>query len=412
MDFIEHAYRLAQAGTPFVLATVVRAERPTSAKAGARGIVTADGTLAGWVGGSCAEPTVIREARRALADGEPRLLRLCPPEKMTGLKQPGVVETVLTCASGGTLEIYLEPHLAQPHLIVISHQPIAEALTTLGTGLGFAVTVAGMDARPERFPQARRVLADLEFGELGVTPNSYIVVASHGNYDEDALEWALRTDAAYVALVASPKRAASVRAYLVESGLSAAQLARLKAPAGLDLGAATPEEIALSVLAEVVQLRRKGATDDRRPTTEGVAGTQAALVLTEDEGRRTKDGEAGGGHVHHAREAGVHAHHEAHPLEAHEYMPDDHHEHAGHGQPVPPEHSDHAGHEHHDEHDHSTHAPSAAAQPGTAIDPVCGMVVEIAGARYTAEHAGQTYYFCCPGCRRTFQKDPAKYVTA
>ncbi len=370
MDYIEHAYRLAQAGVPFVLATVVRAERPTSAKPGARGIVTADGTLTGWVGGSCAEPTVIREARRALADGEPRLLRLCPPEKMTGQPQPGVVETVLTCASGGTLEIYLEPHLAQPQLIVISHQPIAQTLTTVGAALGFAVTVAGVDARPERFPQARRVLADLKFDELAVTPNSFIVVASHGNYDEDALEWALSTEAAYVALVASPKRAESVRAYLAESGLSAEQLARLKAPAGLDLGAATPEEIALSVLAEVVQMRRKGTT---------------AESATKDERRRTNGGGPRGEHEH----AG-HAHPAPHPPEAHEHMSHDHHDQAA---PEP------AGHAH-------------PAEPGTAIDPVCGMTVEIAGARYTAEHAGQIYYFCCPGCRRTFQKDPAKYVTA
>ena len=370
MDFIEHAYKLAQAGTPFVLATVVRAERPTSAKPGARGIVSADGQLTGWVGGSCAEPTVIREARRALADGEPRLLRLCPPEKMTGQPQPGVVETVLTCASGGTLEIYLEPHLAQPQLIVISHQPIAETLTAVGAALGFAVTVAGVDARPERFPQARRVLADLKFDELAATPNSFIVVASHGNYDEDALEWALRTDAAYVALVASPKRAVSVRAYLAESGLSAAQLGRLKAPAGLDLGAVTPEEIALSVLAEVVQVRRRGTT--------GAAPTTTVLGPAINQGGITKVNEPSSEHEHH-----------------------DHSDHADHDH----EHHDHAGHEH--------PAPSAGAPAeGTAIDPVCGMTVEIATARYTVEHTGRIFYFCAPGCKRSFQQDPAQYVTA
>jgi xanthine dehydrogenase accessory factor len=328
-DYLDHAQRLRQAGQPFVLATVVRAERPTSAKPGARGLVTADGKLHGWVGGSCAEPTVIREAKRALADGEPRLLRLCPPERMTGQQQPGVVETVLTCASGGTLEIYLEPHLAQPQLVVISHQPIAQALTAVGAALGFAVTVAGVEATPERFPQARRVLADLKFDALTVTPHTYIVVASHGNYDEDALEWALRTDAAYIALVASPRRAASVRAYLAESGLSTEQLARLKAPAGLDLGAVTPEEIALSVLAEIVQVRRQ-----RTGAPHGTRTTQ-----------------------------------------------------------------------------HDSPGPDTS-EPPTAIDPVCGMTVEMAGARYTAEHAGQTYYFCCPACRRTFQKDPAKYAPA
>jgi xanthine dehydrogenase accessory factor len=272
----------------------------------------------------------------------------------------------------------------------------------VGAALGFAVTVAGVDARPERFPQARRVLADLKFDELAVTPNSYIVVASHGNYDEDALEWALGTEAAYVALVASPKRAAAVRAYLAESGLSEAQLGRLKAPAGLDLGAVTPEEIALSVLAEIVQARRRGTT--------------GAVDETKDEpheemwgkGQMTKDGEPSGEHEHHD-----HGEHAPHPPEAHEYMSHEHHdrdahaghahsaeaepEHAGHAHhaPHPPEAHAHMSHAHHDHDAHAGHAQPA--EPGTAIDPVCGMTVEMAGARYTAEHAGQTYYFCCPG---------------
>jgi xanthine dehydrogenase accessory factor len=248
-DYLEHAHHLRAAGHPFVIATVVRAERPTSAKPGATAIVTADGQLTGWVGGSCAAPTVIREALRALQDGQPVLLRMGPPDPANPAvsgrgEAPGVIERAMTCISGGTLDIYLEPHLAQPLLVAISHLPIAEALASLGKGLGYAVTVAGIDATPDSFPQADRVLNGLDFGQIPLRPQTYIVVASHGNYDEEALTWALSTGASYVALVASPKRARAVVETLRETGIPDERLARLKFPAGLDIGAVTPEEIA------------------------------------------------------------------------------------------------------------------------------------------------------------------------
>ena len=256
-DHLDQAHALQNSGQPFALATVVRAERPTSAKAGAKAIITADGALRGWVGGSCAQPTVIREALKALQDGQPRLVRLCPPEKLGREPQNGVVEVALTCISGGTLEVYIEPHLPRPQLVVVSHLPIAEALVALGRGLGYTTAVLGLDVTPERFPQADLVLDRLDFARITLTPQTYVVVATHGNYDEEALEWALNLQAEYVALVASRKRAESVLQYLRETGLADERLNRLKYPAGLDIGASTPEEIALSILAEIVQLRRR-----------------------------------------------------------------------------------------------------------------------------------------------------------
>jgi xanthine dehydrogenase accessory factor len=255
-DYLERAHALEQAGQAFALAVVVRAEKPTSAKAGASAIITADGALAGWVGGSCAQPSVIREALKALQDGVPRLLRLCPPEAMGRAPQAGVVEVALTCISGGTLEVYIEPHLSRPHLIAVGHLPVVEALAALGKGLTYTVSVIGLDATRERFPSVDLVLDRLDFSQVRVTPQTYVVVATHGNYDEEALEWALNTEAAYVALVASRKRAEAVVQYLRDSGLAPERLARLKYPAGLDIGASTPEEIALSILAEIVQARR------------------------------------------------------------------------------------------------------------------------------------------------------------
>jgi xanthine dehydrogenase accessory factor len=317
---LQLAYELDRAGHSFVLATVVRAEKPTSAKSGAKAIVTTDGALTGWVGGSCAQPTVVREALKALQDGEPRLMRLCPPEKLGAAPQEGVVEVALTCISGGTLEVYIEPHLPRPHLVVVGHLPIAEALSRLSSALDYEVTVMGLDVTPDRFPGADRVLDRLDFSSLQLTPQAYVVVATHGNYDEDALEGALRSDAAYVALVASRARAEAIRQYLRESGLHDDALARLNAPAGLDLGAVTPEEIALSILAEIVQLRR-------RPTEQ-------------------------------------------------------------------------------------LHAQLPVMQPVEATDVVCGMLVDIATARYTSDYGGQAYYFCSAGCQRSFEKQPEKYVTA
>ena len=348
-DYLEHAHQLRSAGQPFVIATVVRAERPTSAKPGATAIVTADGQLTGWVGGSCAQPTVIRESLRVLQDGQPVLLRMGPPEQLSGRADAsGVIERAMTCISGGTLDIYLEPHLAQPLLVAISHLPIAEALAALGKGLGYAVTVAGLDAAPERFPQADQVLDGLEFARIALRPQTYIVVASHGNYDEEALTWALGTAAAYVALVASPKRARSVVEALRELGVPEAQLARLKFPAGLDIGAVTPEEIALSILAETVQLRRRPAA--------------------------------------HAEPAAEPHHHDHGPHDGHPAVET----------PAAP---------------HASGTGRLIAPSVEALDPVCGMTVEVATARYTSEYQGQTYYFCAASCKRSFEKEPGKYVT-
>jgi xanthine dehydrogenase accessory factor len=363
-DLLDLAHDLRAAGQPFALATVVRAEKPTSAKAGARALITADGRLTGWIGGNCAEPAVIRESLRSLQAGEPLLLRLCPPDRLAGQEAPGVRELALTCASGGVLEIYIEPHLAQPQLVVVSHMPIAAALASLGQALGYAVTVVGVDATPERFPQARRVVPDLDFEQVDLRPQTFIVVASHGNYDEDALAWALGAPAAYVALVASPRRAEAVRQYLREIGVDEAALARLKCPAGLDLGAVTPEEIALSILAETVQLRRQGAPVPAAPEP----------------------------HHHDHAEHGQPSDHQGHPVPGE--------------QPHPPA----AEHHHHHAPDRVPLSMAQVTVPATAIDPVCGMEVTLEGARHTAQHAGQTYYFCCPGCQRSFEKEPEKYL--
>ena len=281
MDFLEKMKELRDQGEPFVLATVVRIERPTSAKPGAKAIITGDGAMTGWIGGSCAEPSVRREAVKVLQEGNPRLLRISPPEKLGQSPQDGVTEIPMTCMSGGTIEVYLEPYLTLPHLVVIGHQALAEALVTMGRALDYQVTVMGENVTPERFPQADHVIEGMGFEKLVFTPNMFVIVASHGNYDELALEAALPSKAGYVALVASKKRATSIQKYLSQDGIAPEALARLRYPAGLDFGASTPPEIALSILAEVIQLRRRGLaapTLVEKETMEEKKDTQSTTI--------------------------------------------------------------------------------------------------------------------------------------
>jgi xanthine dehydrogenase accessory factor len=280
-DLFARASELAAAGRPFAFATVVAVARPTSARPGAHGIVHPDGTIEGWVGGSCAQPVVVREALRALADGQPRLLRLSKDPPGEGRRADGIIELVMTCHSGGTLEIYVEPNLPAPLLWIAGTTPIAGALTELGAAAGFRVTLFDPVADAAAFPAAEHVRTDTNLVAVEPAASPYIVVATQGQWDEEALAGALRRDARYVGLVASPTRAIAVRAWLrEETGLAEDRLAALRAPAGMDLGAETAEEIALSILAELVQVRRGRADFVASPGPATIAGEASAAFVT------------------------------------------------------------------------------------------------------------------------------------
>ena len=275
------AAELESAGRPFVVATVVAVARPTSARPGATGIVHPDGTIEGWVGGSCAQPVVVREALHALGDAQPRLLRLSKDGPAEGRRGDGVIELVMTCHSGGTLEIYVEPHLPAPLLWVAGTTPIAGALATLAAASGWRVTVFDAVATAEDFPAAELVSQETALGRVEPEASPYIVVATQGVWDEEALAAGLRRNASYVGLVASPTRANVVRQWLRdETGLAEDRLAALRAPAGIDLGAETAEEIALSILAELVQVRRGRASFVASPGPATLAGQSAGATVT------------------------------------------------------------------------------------------------------------------------------------
>jgi len=249
-SFFELAAELLARREPFATATVVRADRPTSAKPGAKAIITPDGKLTGWIGGSCAAPVVIREAVAAIVDGETRLIEI---SKTSAAPRPGVRHFPMTCHSGGTLEIHIEPLLPTEQLVILGKTPVARALAALGSALGRYVVVAEPNVNAVDFPTADRITSEL--ADINVDERTSIVIAMRGDADEDPAEEALKTPASYIGLVASRTRGDVIRDTLARRGLSEGQLRRLVYPAGLDVGHASDEEIALSILAQILMIR-------------------------------------------------------------------------------------------------------------------------------------------------------------
>ena len=274
IDLFPEMFELRRAGEPFAVATVVRVEKPISAKPGDKGIIKADGSLEGWIGGGCAQDTVIREAKKAIRDGEPRLLRLVGKGAIAE-KSEGVIDFPITCHSGGTLDVYIEPVLPPPQLILLGNSPVAVTLAKLAHVMDLRIDVLDPSATRDQFPNAATVSNEINLDSIPIHPISFIVVATQGHDDELALEAAVRSKVPFIEFVASRKKLASRVEYLRERGLGDDQIARIKAPAGLDLGAVTSDEIAVSILAEMVQVHRKHLAPE---------GVEAAQALDTVEG--------------------------------------------------------------------------------------------------------------------------------
>lgn len=243
---------------PFALATVVRAVRPTSGRPGYQAIIRDDGTHVGWVGGACTEHLLISEAKAAMAAGVPRLLRVSP-EPDASTPEEGVVNRAMTCQSGGTVEIFIDPNLPKPNLLIVGDSPVATSLAALGPLLGYRVVLVAPGGEASEMPEADVFVSDLEQIGAHLTTDTYAVVASMGKYDEAGLTPIARGTVAFVGLVASRKRAQSVFAAIREAGITAEQVARIRNPVGIDVAASTPEEIALSIMAEITRVRRTAA---------------------------------------------------------------------------------------------------------------------------------------------------------
>lgn len=274
-QFLKETAELIARGESFVTATVVRALPPTSGKPGDKAIIHADGRILGWIGGGCAQLVVVKEALNAQADGRPRLVRISPSDSNP---EEGIVDYTMTCHSGGALDIYLEPVKPKPQIMILGRSPVARILAQLGSTIGYGVSVVSSESPKEGVDGVESITTD-DFKLPGgkINAQAFIVVSTQGEGDEEALEQAVNSDALYVAFVASKTKAAKVMEFLESRGVSREKNSRVRAPAGLNIGATSPEEIAVSILAEIVQIRAREAKSAAKP-----AASAALNVIQND----------------------------------------------------------------------------------------------------------------------------------
>jgi xanthine dehydrogenase accessory factor len=262
-DVMEIVSSLKQRGEAFVLATVVRTVAVTAAKAGAKAVIKPDGSITGgWIGGGCARAAVLRAAQDVLADGQPRLISIQPPDELAtlgvepGESRQGVRFARNMCPSQGTMDIFVEPVMPRPNLVICGSSPVAVALSRLASVMGYSVTACAPQAEQQAFDQAE---TRIEGYNLPVADSAerFVVVSTQGKGDEAALRAILGIDARYKAFVGSRRKMVAIREKLLADGASAEALDAVKTPAGADIGAISPEEIALSIFAEITALRRR-----------------------------------------------------------------------------------------------------------------------------------------------------------
>jgi xanthine dehydrogenase accessory factor len=306
MGVMERAVELTNSGESFVMATVVWRQGPSSGQSGSRAIITSDGKLHGWIGGACAEPVLIRESKKVLESGKAQLIWLGQEADFKGMHVPdGVLTVPMACQSEGALQIYVEPVQASPQVIIVGRSPMAETLKQLIEVLNWRVQILDLAA----------------FATSMVSASSFVIIATQGHGDEEATEIALPANPAYLGIVASRKRGTALLANLEDRGFAKAHIDKIHLPAGLDLGHTTHREMAVSILAQLVQLRAAGL----------IAQNATPQLLQ-------------------------------------------------------------------------------MAAPNELIDLVCGMTVAAENYNRPFEFEGTTYYFCAPGCRTAFEKDPSSFI--
>jgi xanthine dehydrogenase accessory factor len=301
-DILEQAAEMSRRGEEFALATVVWRQGPSSGQPGSRAIITASGQVHGWIGGACAEPVVVRQARQVIADREAKLLLLGTADGDGTAVPEGMVAVAISCQSEGALQVYIEPVIPTPQLVIVGRSPMAHTLAELASALGWRAEVHNGP----------------DFSAAQVGARSIVVVATQGHGDEEAIEQAVSAFPAFIGVVASRKRGEALLGTLADRGVARNLLDRIRVPVGLDLGHTSHREIAVAILAELVQRRAAGDF-----------GSEAVAAV-----------------------------------------------------------------------------PAPVAE---AVDVVCGMTVAADSSSHPLDHDGVTYYFCCAGCRTSFQKDPHAY---
>ena len=318
-EFLRKASELRVADCPFAVAIVIKYQSPVSGKPGDKAIIQPDGKVWGWIGGGCVQPSVIREALQAMKDGNPRVVHIAPSTESE--PEMGSMNYAMNCHGGGALDVYIEPVLPKSRILIFGRSPAAQSLSKLGKAVGYGIGVVSHGATRELFPDADFVAKEITSGQIRNGSETFIVVATQGEHDEEALEHALRTDARYISFIASHAKAQKVISLLAEKGASPQMLGRIKAPAGLLIGTSSPQEIAVSIIAEIIQAQKRCPTENSLPQESG---------SKED------------------------------------------------------------------------------SEPAT--DPVCGMAVDACGSTYQSEYEGRSFYFCCAGCKQTFDRQPESFL--
>jgi xanthine dehydrogenase accessory factor len=258
--FLEHTIDLKKRNEPFAIAIVVRREAPSSGKAGDKAVINKFGEILGWVGGGCVKSIIIKEAEDAMKSGKARLVKI--GNSIIPSKQVDVMEYKMTCQSEGTVEIFIEPVIPQPHLVVIGKTAIAKSLVKLARDAGYSITGVAQDANLQTFEKVDELITQINLTNVKTTASTFIVVATQGEQDEKALEEALKKESMYIGFVASRKKMISIASYLSDAGFDKAAVAAIKSPAGIDINAKTPEEVAISILAEMIQVRNNSSVNN------------------------------------------------------------------------------------------------------------------------------------------------------
>jgi len=251
--FLEKSQELNKNNEPFAIAVVVRRESPSSGKTGDKAIINKFGELIGWIGGGCVKSIIIKEAEDAMRSGKPRLVKI--GNGLPALNQEDVIQYKMTCHSEGTVEVFIEPVLPAPHLLVMGNSAIARALIKLAKAAGFRITAVAPDAKPGSFEKVDELITQLNLQQVKTNNATFIVVATQGEQDEQSLEQALSKPAAYVGFVSSKKKKTQVFSFLEQSGLDKKKVERIHSPAGIDINAKTPEQVGISILAEIIQIQ-------------------------------------------------------------------------------------------------------------------------------------------------------------
>ncbi len=305
-------------GEEFAVAQVIWREAPSSGKPGDKAIILKDGTLIGWIGGGCVKGIAVKEAKEAIRENKSRLVRIDPNAENN---QDGSHKTYrMTCHSGGIMELFIEPITPNPQLIIVGKSNIARALSKLAVASNFRVNVLSKDADKSMFPGVNNIHNRVDLTKVKIDRNTFIVVATQGEDDEESVKIALSSECNYVGFISSLRKSKKIKEYLNQTELSKDRIDLLKTPVGMDINAKLPEEIAISILAEIIQLFR----DPNRSVEE------------------SKQDETVGN--------------------------------------------------------------------DTYINPVCNVPVSKKEAKHTVNYGDHTVYFCCDGCKVSFDADPDKYI--